>query len=65
MKFKKAECEEAVEYHGYKKSNCNCCVSFQSPNTSIDENQKIQNAIKEVSKRDCISMEDFNHAGIP
>ena len=29
---------------------------YRSPNISTDENEKIQNAIKEVSKRDCIIM---------
>ena len=33
-------------------------------NINTDENEKIQNAIKEVSKRDCIIMEDFNHGRI-
>ena len=37
---------------------------YQSPNISTDENEKIQNAIKEVSKRDCIIMGDFNHGHI-
>ena len=34
---------------------------YRSPNISIEENEKIHNAIKEVSKRDCIIMGDFNH----
>ena len=29
---------------------------YRSPNVSIDENEKEQNAIKEASKRDCITM---------
>ena len=37
---------------------------YRSPNISTDENEKIQNAIKEVSKRDCIIMGDFNHGRI-
>ena len=28
---------------------------------SIEDNEKVHNAIKEVSKRDCIIMGDFNH----
>ena len=36
---------------------------YRSPNISTDENEKIQNAIKEVSKRDCIIMGNFNHSG--
>ena len=30
----------------------------------MEENEKIHNAIKEVSKRDCIIMGDFNHGHI-
>ena len=37
---------------------------YRSPNISTDENEKIQNAIKEVSKRDCIIMGDFNRGHI-
>ena len=31
---------------------------------SIEENEKVHNAIKEVSKRDCIIMGDFYHGHI-
>ena len=34
---------------------------YQSPNINEDDNTKIQNAIKEVSKGECIIMGDFNH----
>ncbi|KAK2146750.1 hypothetical protein NP493_3581g00000 [Ridgeia piscesae] len=37
---------------------------YRSPNISMEENEKIHNAIKEVSKRDCIIMGDFNHGHI-
>ena len=37
---------------------------YRSSNISIEENEKIHNAIKEVSKRDCIIMGDFNHGHI-
>ena len=37
---------------------------YRSPNISTDENEKTQNAIKEVSKRDCIIIGDFNHGRI-
>ena len=37
---------------------------YRSPNISIEENEKIHNAIKEVSKRDCIIMRDFNQGHI-
>ena len=32
-----------------------------SPNMNEEDNTKIQNAIKEVSKGECIMMGDFNH----
>ena len=37
---------------------------YRSPNISIYENEKVQNAIKEVSKQDCFIMGDFNHGHI-
>ena len=62
---KEAECEEAVW--------CNIVTGisiltiglvYRSPHISIEENEKVLNAIKEVSKRDCIIMGDFNHGYI-
>ena len=49
---KEAECEEAVG------------LVYRSSNISMEENEKIHNAIKEVSKLDCIIMGDFNHGHI-
>ena len=37
---------------------------YRSSNISIEENEKVQNVIKEVSKRDCIIMGDFNYGHI-
>ena len=37
---------------------------YGSPDISIDEKAKVQKAIKEVSKRDCIIMGDFSHGRI-
>ena len=37
---------------------------YRSPNINKDDNTKIQNAIKEVSKGECIIMGDFNHGHI-
>ena len=37
---------------------------YRSPNISIEENTKVHNAIKEVSKRYCIIMGDCNHRHI-
>ena len=58
---KQAECEEAV-WCNIVTGNSTLTVGlvYRSPNISTDENEKIQNAIKEVSKRDCIIMGDFN-----
>ena len=37
---------------------------YRTPNITVEENKKVQNAIKEVSKQDCIIMGDFNHGHI-
>ena len=37
---------------------------YRSPNISEEDNTKIQNAIKEVSKKECIIMGDFYHGHI-
>ena len=62
---KQAECEEAV-WCNIVTGNSTLTVGlvYRSPNISTDENEKIQNAIKEVSKRDCIIMGDFSHGRI-
>ena len=39
-------------------------VVYRCPNITIQNNEKIHNAISEVSKRDCIIMGDFNHGNI-
>ena len=39
-------------------------VVYRCPNISIQNNDKIHNAIREVSKGDCIIMGDFNHGNI-
>ena len=46
------------------KSTLSVGLVYRSPNISMEENEKIHNAIKEVSKRDCIIMGDFNHGHI-
>ena len=62
---KEAECEEAV-WCNIVSGNSTLTVGlvYRSPNINTEENEKIQNAIKEVSKRDCIIMGDFNHGHI-
>ena len=59
---KEAECEEIV-WCNIVTGNSTLTVGlvYRSPNISTEDNEKIQNAIKEVSKRDCIIMGDFNH----
>ena len=39
-------------------------VVFRCPNITIQNNEKIHNAISEVSKGDCILMGDINHGNI-
>ena len=62
---KEAECEEAV-WCNIVTGNSTLTVGlvYRGPNISTEENEKIHNAIKEVSKRDCIIMGDFNHGHI-
>ena len=52
---KEAECEEAV-WCNIVTRNSTLGLVYQSPNISIEENEKVHNAIKEVSKRECIIM---------
>ena len=62
---KEAECEEAVWCNIVTgKSTLTVGLLYRSPNISMEENEKIHNAIKEVSKRDSIIMGDFNHGHI-
>ena len=62
---KEAECEEAV-WCNIVTGNSTLTVGlvYRSPNISIEENEKMHNAITEVSKRDCIIRGDFNHGHI-
>ena len=39
-------------------------VVYRCPNIAKESNEKIQNAIREVSKGDCIVMGDFNNGNI-
>ena len=45
----------------YRRLNITIGLVYRSPNISKEDNTKIQNAIKEVSKGECIIMGDFNH----
>ena len=62
---KEAACEEAVWCNIVTvNSTLTVGLVYRRPNISIDENEKVQNAIKEVSNRDCIIMGDVNHGRI-
>ena len=43
---------------------CLVGVIYRCPNITKESNEKIQNAIREVSNGDCIVMGDFNHGNI-
>ena len=45
-------------------SKLTIALVYRSPNINEADNTKIQNAIKEVSKGECIIMGDFNHGHI-
>ena len=62
---KEAQCEEAI-WCNIVTGNSTLTVGlvYRSLNISRDENEKVQNTIKEVSKRECITMFFFNHVGI-
>ena len=60
-----ADCEEAIWCKlvtGHKTVTMG--VVYRCPNITKESNEKIQNAIREVSKGDCIVMGDFNHGNI-
>ena len=60
-----ANCNETVWCNivtGY--STLTIGLIYRSTNINEEHNRKIQNAIKEVSKGECIIMRDFNHGHI-
>jgi len=59
---KEAECEEAA-WSNIVTGNSTLTVGlvYRRPSISIEENEKVHNVIKEVSKLDCIIVGDFNH----
>ena len=62
---RKAHYDEAVWYKIVSgNSKLNIGLVYRSPNLNEEDNTKIQNAIKEVSKGECIIMGDFNHGHI-
>ena len=48
--------------NSFRKFKINYWISL--PNINEDDNEKIQNALKKVSKGECIIMGDFNHGHI-
>ena len=62
---REANCDEAV-WCKIVSGNSTLTVGlvYRSPNINEEDNTKIQNAIKEVSKGECIIMGDFNHGHI-
>ena len=62
---RKAHYDEAVWYKIVSgNSKLTVGLVYRSPNINEEDNTKIQNAIKEVSKGECIIMGDFNHGHI-
>ena len=60
-----ADCNEAIWCKlvtGHKTVTIG--VVYRCPNITKQNNEKIHNAISEVSKGDCIIMGDFNHGNI-
>ena len=62
---READCDEAV-WCKIVSGNSKLTVGlvYRSPNINEEDNTKIKNAIKEVSKGECIIMGDFNHGHI-
>ena len=60
-----ADCNEAIWCNLVKgQSTVTIGVVYRCPNITKQNNEKIHNAISEVSKGDCIIMGDFNHGNI-
>ena len=62
---READCDEAV-WCKIVSGNSKLTIGlvYRSPNINEEDNTKIKNAIKEVSKGECIIMGDFNHGHI-
>ena len=62
---KEAECEEAIWCNiATKNSTLAIGLIYRSPNIRQEDDDKLHNAIKEISKRECVIMGDFNHGHI-
>ena len=73
LKFKMAAALVSASFISRNKSRNRCNHEFKdgrhrlvyrSPNINEEDNRKLQNATKEVSKGECIIMGDFNHGHI-
>ena len=62
---READCDEAV-WCKIVSGNSKLTIGlvYRGPNINEEDNTKIKNAIKEVSKEECIIMGDFNHGHI-
>ena len=62
---READCDEAV-WCKIVSVNSKLTIGsvYGSPNINEEDNTKIQNAIEEVTKGECIIMGDFNHGHI-
>ena len=62
---KEAECEEAIWCNiATKNSTLTIGLIYRSPNIRQEDDEKLHNATKEISKRECVIMGDFNHGHI-
>ena len=59
-----ADCEEAIWCNIVTSNSTLTIVVYRSPNIVQDEDVKLQKAIREVSKGECVIMGDFNHGHI-
>ena len=60
-----AECEEAIWCNiATKNSILTIRLIYRSPKIRQEDDEKLHNAIKEISKRECVTMGDFNHGHI-
>ncbi|MBA1446783.1 MAG: hypothetical protein FE835_18145 [Gammaproteobacteria bacterium] len=60
-----ADCEEAIWCNIVTRhSTLTIGLVYRSPNIGHEEDVKLQNAIKETSKGECVIMGDFNHGHI-
>ena len=62
---REANCDEAVRCNIVRgNSILTIGLVYRSTNINEEDNRNLQNAIKEVSKGECIIMGDFNHGHI-